>query len=118
MKLTLSVTNEEMLTLLAKATGAPITHYVITDEKAPSGLFARITSAMRIQFGTDYFTNEATGAFGPANRKIEAIKYLRTLIKGLGLKEAKDAVENWEAWLAFIRINDRVPSSSEIGLLY
>lgn len=46
------------------------------------------------------------------DKKISAIKLLRGMISGMGLAEAKNAVENWKNFLNFIEQNGSAYSSN------
>ena len=113
MKITLSVTKEELLDLLSKATGSRITSYSIVKEKKTPTLHSNIVQDMRFKFGSDYFT-KPDGAFGPAERKIEAIKFLRELAlkhaNGMGLAEAKEAIEKWSKWIECVKNEGIIPA--------
>lgn len=97
----LHVTKQEMLDLLTRALSVKVTGFTIAKETKADV----IESAMSVQFGTDRF---------PLNKKIEAIKLLRTVVLencmwSMGLSEAKYAVENWVKWIAFVSKHKRVP---------
>ena len=45
----------------------------------------------------------------PPNQKISAIKAIRICVPGMGLQDAKWAIENWSRWIGFVAIHERIP---------
>jgi len=94
-----SLTKKELLELLTKHFGYEVTECVIAKSFV---LYNKLNSAMKKEISTP-------------NNKIASIKLLRTLVhhhtkNDVGLADAKWAVENWPKWIAFVKINNRIPT--------
>ena len=102
MKITLS--KPELLKIVSTALGQDVTDLTITHGDRTKA--QRVISAMSRKFGADTMQHITTNAL----QKIPAIKYLREVIPGLGLADAKHAIENWGVWIAFVKQYGRVPN--------
>lgn len=62
----------------------------------------------------DSFTRQSLLYFGqiPPENKIAAIKALRTVVPGLGIADAKKAVEDWERFIAYVLTNGLPPTAN------
>jgi len=105
MKITLSVTKDELLALLSKATGAALTDYVII--KTPNTYFANIAAKLSGMIGMGPITEHTSFQ---TDKKIPAIKAMREIVPGLGLAEAKSIIENWSAWSAAAKKRNGLPT--------
>jgi ribosomal protein L7/L12 len=70
-------------------------------------LFETITESFKENFPYMSLTKLSMGEFN--DKKIAAIKHLRTLVPGMMLSESKWAIEHWSRWIEFVRVNNRVP---------
>lgn len=139
MKFTLTLTKTELLQLLSKATNTTITDYILTGksvvnplqvvaDKTPevmidqddyqSGLAKDIVNSMQKEFGIYAYINNNSG-FGPASRKIDAIRYLREMDyttktidnnkQKMRLVDSTWAIENWVEWIGYINVYCEIP---------
>lgn len=140
MKFTLTLTKTELLQLLSKATNTTITDYILTGksvvdstpeavvDKTPSlmlnqddyqsALAKDIVNSMQKEFGIFAYINSDSG-FGPASRKIDAIRYLREMDcttktidndkQKMRLTNAKWAIENWVEWISYVNTYGNLP---------
>ena len=53
----------------------------------------------------------------PGDKKISAIKALRTILPGLGLADAKTAVENWNQFIDYVESNGLPPNDNFLCFL-
>jgi hypothetical protein len=112
MKLTL--TKDELLVILAHKFGSEITDVSVINPPRPPKelpLFRRLINqlAMELQYPV------TITVVCPADKKIAAIKALRGFVPGMGLAEAKWAIENWNRWITFVKGHDREPSFNNLG---
>lgn len=99
MKITLTVTKAELQEIISEQLEVKVDNLVIV--KSPSRELQSvpitsndIESKMRQEFPFFNSFGDHMDSQG-RNRKIDCIKHLRTLIPGMGLGEAKNAIENW-----------------------
>lgn len=112
MKITLTKT--ELLAILNQKFGPEITDVAISNPPGPAKetpFFRRIINqmAMELQYPV------TITVVCPADKKIAAIKALRGFVPGMGLAEAKWAIENWNRWITFVKGHDREPSFNNLG---
>ncbi len=110
MKLTLSITKEELLNILTNNLDpGVITECLQKHFNCPELVWDWANNwASKLESIETLFPDMAY------SQKISAIKELRTRT-GIGLADAKYAVENWNKWFGFVKANDRLP---EPGYLY
>lgn len=109
----INLTKSELLAILSDHFKHGITDVSIAKPENNESLGNRIERGMSREFSV----------MPPViGRKIEAIKYLREVVSTiegvyttLGLKEAKDAIENWDTWIQFVKENNRFPVSALCG---
>ena len=106
MKIVLKVTRAELIQLLCKATNSAVTDFSVI--KVPT--VKDVITPIMIQMGRIMNLPIVHPDIAPsADKKIPYIKALRECVTGLGLAEAKWAVENWVQYTTFIRANGRLP---------
>jgi ribosomal protein L7/L12 len=100
MKLTVTITKEEIKRLIQcrLAADMEVDDVIVIDTNEK---YTEIKNAMVGEFGQPPF---------PAHRKIEAIKFIRSLT-GMGLADSKYAIENWDAWTTFVKDFNRFPQA-------
>lgn len=102
MKITLSKT--ELLTIISAQLGYSVTDLTISKDNP---LHLTIKKAVAKDLGVT--GNLDSFLVNRGENKIPAIKSLRTHIPGMGLFDAKWAIENWSEWIAFVQVNGRFP---------
>ncbi len=103
MNVTLS--KEELLSILSKQFGYNVTKYVISKSPDPEALETKVLEGLK-----PLVKNQVNYLELRANR-ISAIKKLREIVCDLGLAEAMWAIDNWEKWIAFVKKNNRTPET-------
>lgn len=97
----ITVTKLELLSILSSHFNREITECTISKNTGPCKIELRFAKELKL--------SEITQSSISGANKILAIKALRTVNPGMGLAEAKWAVENWEKWIGFVRTKGRAP---------
>lgn len=107
----LSLQKSELLAILSAHLGHTVTDITIT--KVPSTVARDLTAKVARDLCISGELDQTR--INHPNNKIPAIKSLRSHVSGMGLAEAKWAVENWGEWIAFTKDNRRVPKIEFLG---
>jgi ribosomal protein L7/L12 len=100
----LSLSKSELLEIVSAQLGHQIAEIVIT--KSPT-LYLSIEK--KVAKDLNIPTPLTQSILNGDNLKIPAIKFLRSHVAGMGLAEAKWAVENWTRWTDFVKVKGKVP---------
>jgi hypothetical protein len=100
----ISLSKPELLAIVSAELGYKVTEITIT--KQPT-LHLELEAKVSQDIGVSGGLNQSLLTRG--DLKIPAIKSLRTHNAGMGLAEAKWAVENWSQWIDFVKVNGKAP---------
>lgn len=101
----IQISKTELLEIMSKHFNMAVSEVVIS--KSPT-LHLKIRENLGKALRHEVTLTEKCLNNGP--HKIPAIKALRELNPGMGLADAKFAIENWDKWIGFIQEKGRIPT--------
>jgi hypothetical protein len=106
-----TITKSELKTIVGNLLGRKVDVIVIDDPSELAGNVKAHLELTRSNDGTKIFVDGKINPFF----KIAAIKALREFIPGMGLAEAKQAIENWDVWIGLVTKHNKYPSHGNNG---